>query len=265
MNSKISVLIVDDNAEFSSLLNEYINQNEDLTVVGVAKDGLQAIEMIKGLVPDIVVLDLIMPNLDGIGVLEKLTGERELKRPIVIVLSAVGQTFSVQKAISLGAEYYIVKPFNVEILVSRIRQLYEEKQGIPPKRNIQEGNDAYISAGKTEDAPDPSREVGILMRDAGLPPHMNGYQFLREAILYSLCHSRTLIPVTKALYPAVAEKFNTTPQKVERAIRNVIDTAWTRNNPNRMASVFGSKKPTNTEFIAILANKARERIGKIRA
>jgi len=125
MKEKISILIADDNMEFVELLKEYMEQYEDLDVVGTAKDGLQAIEMIKSLKPDVVVLDIIMPNIDGIGVLEKLETHKMERKPIFIMLSAIGQDMFIQKAVSLGAEYYIIKPFDVEVLVTRIRQLYE--------------------------------------------------------------------------------------------------------------------------------------------
>ena len=127
MSNKISVLIADDNVQFGDMLQEFINSNDDMQVVGVARDGVQAIEMIKDYNPDIVILDIIMPNLDEIGVLEKLSSLDLSKKPAVIMLSALGQDAFIQNAMALGAGYYIVKPFDLDVMVTRIREMYRQK------------------------------------------------------------------------------------------------------------------------------------------
>ena len=263
MKEKISVLIADDNVEFVDLLKEYMEQYDDLDVVGTAKDGLMAIEMIKSINPDVVVLDVIMPNIDGIGVLEKLETHKMDQKPIFIMLSAIGQDMFIQKAVSLGAEYYIIKPFDVEVLVTRIRQLYEEKFHSAFSNRAVTKNNEFSNAEVLDRTYDIEVEVTNLMHDIGIPPHMAGYQYLREAIVLTVKNSKMFSSITKSLYPAVAEKFNTTSQKVERAIRNAIESAWSRGNLDTIDSLFGytinigKGKPTNSEFIAMVADKLR--------
>lgn len=264
MKDKISVLITDDNIEFGELLNEYMNHCSDITVVGLARDGLQALDMIKELKPDVVILDVIMPNLDGIGVLERISSMDLIHKPIFIMLSAVGQDIFIQQALSLGAVYYIVKPFNIDVLISRIRQLYKEYYAFSLsdskayKFKLSEQSDSKVS--NTHDI---EVQVTYMMHDIGIPPHMSGYQYIREAIMQSVNNSKAFSSITKVIYPSVAEKFNTTPQKVERSIRNAIESTWSRGNPDTIDNLFGytinySKgKPTNSEFIAMIADKVR--------
>lgn len=122
MKEKISILVADDNQEFTRTLSSYINTQEDMEVIGIAKDGNEAINLIPTINPDIVLLDVIMPHLDGLGVLEKIS-TMNYQKPIFIMLSAVGQDKITQKAITLGAEYYVVKPFDIELLIKRIREI----------------------------------------------------------------------------------------------------------------------------------------------
>lgn len=257
MKDEISVLIADDNVEFGDLLHEKFSQEYDMQVVGVARDGIQAIDMIKSCMPDIVILDIIMPSLDGIGVLEKVAECRLEKKPTFIMLSAIGQDLFIQKAIVLGAEYYIVKPFDVELLISRVREAYKESI-----RDYRKRVTAPISK-PPQIAFDLEVEVTNLMREVGIPAHMAGYQYIREAIIQAVNNEDVFSSITKVLYPAVAKKFNTTPQKVERAIRNAIENAWSRGNPDSIDSLFGYSsnfgkgKPTNSEFIAMMSDKMR--------
>lgn len=267
MKEKISVLIADDNLEFVDLLKEYMDQYDDLSVVGIAKDGMQALDMIKSIKPDVVVLDIIMPNIDGIGVLEKLEANKMERKPIFIMLSAIGQDVFIQKAVSLGADYYIIKPFDVEVLVTRIRQLYEEKYLSAFSNRTVNKNTEFANADALDRTYDIEVEVTNLMHDVGIPPHMAGYQYLREAIVLTVKNSKLYSSITKSLYPAVAEKFNTTSQKVERAIRNAIESAWSRGNLDTIDSLFGytinytKGKPTNSECIAMMADKIRISMG----
>lgn len=268
MTDAISVLIADDNIEYGNLLNEYISQYEDIVVKGVAKDGLETIEKISELHPDIVILDIIMPNLDGIGVLEKTAKMQLVHKPLFVVLSAIGQDVFVHKAITLGAEYYIVKPFDVEILVSRIRQVYREKYIFPFNRNNEKlkpslRRDIQESQGSNK------LEVMVtgLIHNAGIPPHISGYQYLREAIMLSVDSTSVFNSITKVIYPKIASKYGTTPRKVERAIRCAIDNAWDKgglSRNDRKSEIFvnfGKEKPTNSQFISTLADKARIGMG----
>lgn len=263
MIDEVSVLIVDDNIEFGDLLKEYLGAEEDIRIVGIAGDGLQALDMIKALTPDIVILDVIMPNLDGIGVLEKISTMKLNRKPIFIMLSAIGQDVFIRRAITLGAEYYIVKPFDINVLISRVRQLHTESRSETDQKN------RYFSTASYEDGRQVSQErdleatVTKLMHSMGIPPHMAGYQYIREAVLFSLRSTKIFNSVTKVIYPAVAAKFNTTPQKVERAIRNAIDSAWSRTPASGEAihmlitATNRKNKPTNSEFLAIMTDRIR--------
>ena len=268
MIETISVLIADDNLEYGNLLNEYISQYEDIVVKGIATDGVETIEKIGELQPDIVILDIIMPNLDGIGVLEKAAQMKFAHKPLFVVLSAIGQDVFVHRAITLGAEYYIVKPFDVEILVSRIRQVYREKYIFPFGRNGEKPKPA-IRKSTHESRSTNSLEVMVtgLIHSAGIPPHISGYQYLREAIMMSVAGSAVFNSITKVIYPSIAAKYNTTPRKVERAIRCAIDNAWGKgglSRNDRKSEIFlnfGKEKPTNSQFIYTLADKARIGMG----
>ena len=123
MKEKITILIADDNQDFSKTLATYLGNEKDMEVVGIAKDGVEAVEQIKELLPDVAILDVIMPHLDGLGVLEKINNSNIVKAPICVMLSAVGQDKITQKAIALGADYYVVKPFDIELLIKRIREI----------------------------------------------------------------------------------------------------------------------------------------------
>ncbi len=270
MKKRISVLLVDDNIEFCNLLNEYISEYEDIHIIGIARDGIEAIEMIDVFKPDVVLLDIVMPNLDGIGVLEKFAKKHNKTKPMFIIISAIGQDAFIKKAILLGAEYYIVKPFDVGILVSRIRQMFTEKY-IPP---ISSGGIRKLeseSIAKKEPEPENTLEIAVtsMMLNAGIPPHIIGYRYVREAVIQMLSDDyKAFNSITKVIYPAVAEKFNTTAQKVERSIRNAIDSAWDRMKQNRQDTINSSEiywhkktKPTNFEFIATLADMVRVNLG----
>lgn len=265
MRDEMRILIVDDNVEFGNMLNEHIGQQEDMTVVGVAPDGLKAIEMIVSLKPDIVLLDIIMPNLDGIGVLERIKELKLDSKPSFIMLTAIGQDIFIQKAVALGVEYYVVKPFDVNVLVSRVRHVYREKL----TAYLYKTNKPTLVSNSKNTSLEHSLEVEVTnhMHEIGIPPHMIGYQYIREAILRTLDNPKKFSSVTKVLYPAVADKFDTTPQKVERAIRNAIEGAWARGRVESLEPIFRSSfnynktRPTNSEFIAILVDKIRLELG----
>ncbi len=262
MKEKISVLIADDNQEFSHTLTNYINSQEDMEVVGAAKDGNEAIDMINNKNPDVVLLDVIMPHLDGIGVLEKV--RTMTNKPICIMLSAVGQDKITQKAIALGAEYYVVKPFDIEVLIKRIREIKfyrpQESNNFITKSTQQ----SYIEIAEEGDK-EKNLEALVtnLIHEVGVPAHIKGYQYLREAIMMVVEDIDVINQITKSLYPQIAYKFNTTPSRVERAIRHAIEVAWGRGDQKMVENIFGytisaaKGKPTNSEFIAMIADKLR--------
>lgn len=259
-NKKVQIVIADDNKEFGDILCEYLNNQNDIEVVGVARDGIEAYELITSKQPDIAILDIIMPHLDGLGVLEKIGSSSLKKRPLFIILSAVGQDKITQRALALGAEYYIVKPFDMDVLVSRIRQLKDMNQGAVIR--MEQYDSAKPSSGGNVQK-DLEVEVTDIMHEIGVPAHIKGYQYLRDAIMMVVKDLDIINSITKQLYPSIARLYNTTPSRVERAIRHAIEVAWSRGQVEAIDSLFGytvsvgKGKPTNSEFIAMVADKLR--------
>ncbi|WP_106769941.1 sporulation transcription factor Spo0A [Paenibacillus faecalis] len=259
---KIEVLLADDNREFTNLLGEYISDQQDMIVTGVAYNGEEVLSMIEetGKVPDVLILDIIMPHLDGLGVLERLRDMNLSPQPKVIMLTAFGQENITQRAVQLGASYYILKPFDMEVLASRIRQLVGVPNSMSASSSFSslKSNVVPMGKGKNLDA-----NITSIIHEIGVPAHIKGYQYLREAITMVYNNIEILGSITKTLYPAIAEKFKTTPSRVERAIRHAIEVAWTRGNIDSISHLFGytinisKSKPTNSEFIAMVADKLR--------
>ena len=266
MKEKITLLIADDNSDFAKTLVNYLEKEEEIEVIGMVKDGQEAFDMIKATTPDVVLLDVIMPHLDGLGVLEKINEIMEGKKPICIMLSAVGQDKITQKAINLGAQYYIVKPFDIGMLVKRIKEL-KFYQPAEMRNNFisKESRAQYIDIPKETKKSQENLEALVtnIIHEVGVPAHIKGYQYLREAIIMVVNDIDIINQITKQLYPDIATKYGTTPSRVERAIRHAIEVAWGRGQTEVVESIFGytisaSKgKPTNSEFIAMIADKLR--------
>ena len=263
-NSKISVLIADDNKEFCSILNDYLLNQKDIVVTAIAKDGREALELIEEKEPDLVILDIIMPHLDGLGVLERLNSMELKKIPRVIVLSAVGQDKITQQAITLGADYYVVKPFDMDIFTKRIREMFSTTAAVEVERRISQIPLVEREAAATKRGPmDLETEITSIIHEIGVPAHIKGYMYLREAISMVVNNVELLSAVTKELYPSIAKKYNTTASRVERAIRHAIEVAWSRGQIDTINKLFGytinngKGKPTNSEFIAMIADKLR--------
>lgn len=269
MENPIKVLIADDNREFVEILKQYINQQDDMNLVGVAYNGQEALNLIYSERPDVTILDIIMPHLDGLGVLERLQNEE--KKPHVIILTAFGQENMTHRAVNLGADYYILKPFDLDTLGKRIRQL-QGKEPLKGAPHLAEQPDpgSYVIVNAAEQPKTPQLtnqglevEVTRMIHQMGVPAHVKGYQYLRDAIVMVIQDVALLGAVTKELYPFIAEKYQTTPSRVERAIRHAIELAWDRGNVEFMNRFFGYTinvdrgKPTNSEFIAMVADKLR--------
>ena len=272
MKEKITVLIADDNQEFSMTLATYLKNQDDMMVIGRAKDGNEALDMIPNLMPDVVLLDVIMPHLDGIGVLEQINMIKMNKKPICIMLSAVGQDKITRRAIELGAEYYVVKPFDIDLLITRIRELKNYKPAQvnnfisrESTFNTTTSKSPYIDLKNMSSNKDDSIEALVtnIIHEVGVPAHIKGYQYLREAIIMVINDIDVINQITKCLYPQIAEKFHTTPSRVERAIRHAIEVAWGRGQQDVVENIFGytvsaaKGKPTNSEFIAMISDKLR--------
>ncbi|MDD6795939.1 MAG: sporulation transcription factor Spo0A, partial [Clostridiaceae bacterium] len=200
-DSKISVLIADDNKEFCSILNDYFLNQRDIVVTGIANDGREALQLIEERKPDLVVLDIIMPHLDGLGVLERLNSMNLEKFPRIIVLSAVGQDKITQQAITLGADYYVVKPFDMDIFTKRIREMFSTGES-----NLAANRETQVpimqrEAAATRGPIDLEAEITNIIHEVGVPAHIKGYMYLREAITMVVNDMELLSAVTKELYP----------------------------------------------------------------
>lgn len=259
---KITVAIVDDNRDFCQIIAQFISAHEEFEVIGIAKDGIEALDLIEREKPQIVVLDVIMPHLDGLGVLEKLHESENDFFPKFIMLSAVGQDKITQRAIELGASYYVVKPFDFQVFIKRLKEIAEIEVGASSNfYNI--GNATVKKTSSNNKERNLETKITNMIQEIGVPAHIKGYLYLREAITMVINDMDYLGAVTKELYPAVAERFNTTPSRVERAIRHAIEVAWNRGKIDTIDKIFGytvnnnKGKPTNSEFIALIADKLR--------
>lgn len=265
--SKLSILVADDNQEFRSILKEYINRQEDMETVAEASNGEETLEKIHALQPDVVLLDMIMPRVDGLGVLESLIVNPPKKQPVTIMISAVGQDRITEQAFRLGVTYYMAKPFELSTLVCRIRQLHGDTAAVPAAENLANKPASVYSGVFTRRREvrrqDVETEVTNMIHEIGVPAHIKGYQYLRDAIIMALEDMDILNAITKQLYPAIAKKYDTTPSRVERAIRHAIEVAWSRGKMDTIDKLFGytinngKGKPTNSEFVALIADKLR--------
>lgn len=249
---KISVVIVDDNVDYCGMVKEYISMQDDMQVLGTANDGQVAVEMIYNKKPDVVLLDLVMPHLDGLGVIKKINFTDSTYRPKIIAISALAHDKITQNVMSMGADYYITKPTSIDILVERIRLVVKP---------MTQENNLVIAAKKP--VQDLETNVTNIIHEVGVPAHIKGYQYLRHAIMMVVNNVDLINSITKELYPTVAKTYNTTSSRVERAIRHAIEVAWDRGDTEILNGFFGftvnncKGKPTNSEFIAMIADKLR--------
>ena len=237
--AKIRLLIVDDSSEYR---REIISGVEDYCdVVGEANDGLEAIKLIEETKPDIVLLDIVMPNMDGFGVLDYT--RKMAERPNIIIVSELASESFISRAMNGGAAYYMLKPVSIDMLKKRIDDVMEGRR-----------ENMVVTHGMEE-------KIANIFLSVGIPAHIKGYQFLREAIKMTIEEPEIINSITKRLYPSIANRFNTSSSKVERAIRHAIEVAWARGKIENINSIFGIKvyttneKPTNGEFIALVADK----------
>lgn len=265
--NKINVLIVDDNKEFANILKDYLQTKDEFKVVGTASDGIEALSFIKHKFLDLVILDLIMPRLDGIGVLEELNAMNLDVKPKIVILSAVGNDKFTQNAITLGASYFMVKPFDMEMFTKRIKELFSEgnKGTNEISENAAVSEDLFKREYKNKTS-DIEVEISEVLHELGIPVHIKGYIYLKEAIAMVINDMSMLPSITKVIYPSIAKRHNTTAPRVERAIRHAIEVSSTKNKTDMSKRMFMStysnnkEKPTNGEFIALVADSLRLKI-----
>ncbi len=260
--SKTTVAIAEDNELMLGLLGDIVSNDSELDVVGTARNGEDICKIIKEKEPDVVLLDIVMPKLDGLGVLDKIKQDKTIKKiPTFIMVSAIGQDQVTEDAFNLGADYYIMKPFDENVIISRIKRAKKDnsqkrKEALPEialtGEKKQEKTEADLEADVTE-----------IIHEIGVPAHIKGYQYLRDAIVMSVKDMDMLNSITKILYPTIAKKYQTTPSRVERAIRHAIEVAWGRGRMDTLDDMFGytinrgKGKPTNSEFIALITDRIR--------
>ena len=241
MDIRRTVLLADANEEFRAMVRRIIEESEEFAVAGAVGDGAEALRLARQEAPDLILMDVLLPGVDGFGVLKQL---RELeKMPRVILISAFCSDSVVSEAVELGASYFMFKPVERDALLDRMRALFS--RDLPEERHPVELKNLVTS----------------VIHEIGVPAHIKGYQYLREAIMIAVDDMDVINAVTKVLYPEVAKRFSTTPSRVERAIRHAIEVAWDRGDLETLQKYFGytvsnSKgKPTNSEFIAMIADR----------
>ncbi|MDO5707760.1 MAG: sporulation initiation factor Spo0A C-terminal domain-containing protein [Andreesenia angusta] len=237
---KEKLLIVDDNLDICKILSKLVSESEDFELAGVANDGIMALDMMRSQDYDIIILDLAMPKLDGLGLLQRM--ERiytDRMRPTVIIFSAIGQDEVTLRAMELGADYFIIKPFNLKELIQRMKEIHFDKRR------------KYF------------RNASDILMEIGVPMNLSGYIYLREAIEIVRDEESFLKSINKGLYKKIAEIHKTTPSRIERAIRHAIAVAWERDADKKLKEImdkeirFKRYRPSNSELIAVLADIMR--------
>ena len=245
MENKVKILIAENNEFGQNCVREFSSYGYNTVLAD--KDGTQVLTKMKFEKPDVVIMDAFMLHIDAIGVIKQIRESKDGRKPIIIVLSSVDNMRFESEILNNGADYYFLKPVEANIIAQRITQLAGWKNTGSHERNE---NDLEVV-------------VSEIMHQIGVPAHIKGYQYLREAIILSINNTEMMGSVTKLLYPTVAKTFKTTSSRVERAIRHAIEVAWGRGEPAVVENIFGytvsaSKgKPTNSEFIAMIADKLR--------
>ena len=241
MENKIRVLLADSSEEFRILLKENIEKSGEFTLVGITGSGREALELAKTMHPQLVLADVALPELDGLSLLQEL--QKLNHAPRTIVISAFCNDRTVQEAMNRGACYFMAKPVHLQSLLEQMRLAVQGEAEEP----------AY--------SPTLESRVTAIIHEVGVPAHIKGYQYVREAIMIAVEDMDVINAVTKVLYPEVAKRFGTTPSRVERAIRHAIEVAWDRGDLETLQHYFGytvnsaKGKPTNSEFIAMIADR----------
>lgn len=247
----IKVMLVDDNAELRRSMKNAMERQEGILIAAECSSGLEALERLNKTQVDVIVLDIIMPQMDGYSFMEEMNRQALEHPPQVIVVSALGRDDFIMRAVDLGARYYMVKPIEMSALIARIREVCGRGAFLP---------DTARPTGMGH-VPTMDEKLAGLFLTIGIPAHIKGYSFLREAVKMVVENPDIINRITKELYPGIGKRFNTSASKVERAIRHAIEVAWSRGRIDTLNKAFGCKvatkedKPTNGEFIAMIADK----------
>ena len=248
----IRLVIVEDNDDLRGFMSQYFSKQQDIAVVGEASNGLNALKLVQETPSDVMLLDMIMPGLDGFGVLAQMQGMEPEKKPDVIAVTALARDDFIRRAVELGVQYYMIKPVELQILLERIRDVARQRRNEPPENRAVPPNTLSLDD-----------KISNLFLGMGIPAHIKGYQYLREGIKLVIAQPGMISGITKELYPAIAHRFGTSSSKVERAIRHAIEVAWSRGRVDTLNKAFGcdvaqpNDKPTNGELIALIADKLR--------
>lgn len=254
MNKRLKVLIADDTTEFGRSCSSAL-RSKGCELISCAKDGMAVITEIAKSQPDAVLMDMFMPSMDALGVLKTNRTEQEV-HPMFLVMSGIDNPILESEAIAAGASYFFIKPFDIEVMTERLlhfAQLHSRPAKFTPVKDNVTDTDLEIM-------------VTDIIHQIGVPAHIKGYKYLREAIILAINDADIINSVTKQLYPTVAKNNQTTSSRVERAIRHAIEVAWDRGDVDVLNSYFGYTihtsrgKPTNSEFIAMIADKLRLRL-----
>ena len=261
MKNKIKLLIADSNRELLTQMKTFFDGKSDIELIATSSDGLDASERIRRYTPDAVIMDIVLPQLDGIGLLKEINSLPRSRRPVVIVMSGAKREHVTNICMQLGADYFMIKPCDNETVYERIKLLCMPKLSQSAMEEIS-CTDKTIQNDRPSDR---AIEISVTktIHSVGVPANIKGYQYLRDAIIMSIKDTELINAVTKQLYPRVATRHNTSPSRVERAIRHAIEVACIRGNEEELYKLFGytvsnnKGKPTNSEFIAMIADKLR--------
>ncbi len=263
MNQTIKVVIGVSKVSEEEMAIKLKEYQSDIEVVAIGTDGKEIFEQIEKLHPDVAVIDAVLPNIDGIGILEAIKARADLKDISVVLTSSSGSDGFIECAYNLGAEYFLMKPFSNEILAKRIVQIMEMKEKQRAKKELSVAGIEVKKQVSDYLERDIEHDVTNIIREIGIPAHIKGYQYMREGIIMAINDMNMLNYITKLLYPTIAKKYKTTSSSVERAIRHAIEVAWNRGKIDVLEEMFGytisagKGKPTNSEFIALIADKLR--------
>ena len=249
--NKISIVMIEDNVELCNTFEDYFGNSEEFEFYGCAHNAEDGFNLISDKQPDIAVMDVILPIRDGLSILEKIQEEDVQVKPINVIFTRANSEMMISEAISLGADYIFLKPFDLNIMKKRLLQMYEHKCT----------NSSYVKGNKRSNPPNTEKtieeKITILMFDLGISSHLKGYKYIKHAIILSMKNEEILESVTKLLYPEIAKHFGTNRASVEHAIRNAIGSGWGKSNKNNKIERYKQlgfdpliqNKPTNRTLI----------------